>query len=69
MKTIIFSLFLVLLFNYSLNSKADTVADFARAQVGSGYVWGTNGKVLTPQYLDQLIQNIKLICNINILNY
>ena len=56
MKTIIFSLFLVLLFNYSLNSKADTVADFARAQVGSGYVWGTNGKVLTPQYLDQLIQ-------------
>lgn len=56
MKTIIFSLFLVLLFNYSLNSKADTVAQFARDQVGSGYVWGTNGRVLTPQYLDQLIQ-------------
>ena len=56
MKTIIFSLFLVLLFNYSLNSKADIVAQFARDQVGSGYVWGTNGRVLTPQYLDQLIE-------------
>ena len=56
MKTIIFSLFLVLLFNYSLNTKAETVAQFAREQVGSGYVWGTNGRVLTPQYLDQLIQ-------------
>ena len=56
MKTIIFSIFLVLLFNYSLNSKADIVAQFARDQVGSGYVWGTNGRVLTPQYLDQLIE-------------
>ena len=56
MRIIIFSFVLFLLFNLSLNTKAETVAEFARNQVGSGYVWGTNGKVLTPQYLDQLIK-------------
>jgi uncharacterized protein YgiM (DUF1202 family) len=56
MRIIIFSFVLFLLFNLSLNTKAETVAQFARDQVGSGYVWGTNGRVLTPQYLDELIE-------------